>query len=98
MVRVDPNVAARAALEALPRGRWIVARTPLEEPYPCMCSVRPTHAIGWKNWQCSPAFCACAGRSDPQEPECCGWRVSPAQVIMAKAAWELKRRAAQDLL
>lgn len=98
MARIDPNEAARAAAAKLPRDVWIVARTSNAEPYPCMCHVRPAHARTWKTWECSAAWCACAGRPDPQEPDCCGWRRTPADAVMAKAAWDVKKRNREELL
>lgn len=69
-------------------GVWIIAGTPISEPYPCRCQERPAWAR-----ECSAAWCPCAGRADPQTPDCCGWRFSPADHVMAKAAWDLKRHA-----
>lgn len=90
---------AREAAARLPRDTWIVTRTPLADTYPCQCHVRPAHAIGWKTWSCSPAFCPCAGRDPEGMPaDCCSWRVGPEQHVMAKAAWDLTKREREELL
>lgn len=98
MARINPDESARRLAAALPRDQWIIAGTSTAEPYPCRCKERPAHAIGWAKWQCSPAWCPCAGRTDPPEPDCCGWHVTAADVVMAKAAWELQRRARDEML
>jgi hypothetical protein len=69
--------------------RWIIAGTAASEPYPCRC-----HEARFG--RCSAAFCPCAGRTDPQNAACCAWRFSPADHVMAMAAWQLKRHA-EDL-
>lgn len=80
-----------------PVNRWVIAGTPLSEPYPCRCKERPPHARHWKSWKCSPAWCPCAGAVPLHgDPDCCGWHTTPADVVMAKAAWELRKRA-EDL-
>lgn len=66
---------------------WLIAGTSTSDPYPCRCRERPSWAK-----RCSPAWCPCAGRPDPFDPDCCGFRYSPEEVVMAKAAWELERR------
>lgn len=78
--------------------RWIVARTPTAERYPCRCQERPAWARNKVNWECSAAWCPCAGRADPLEPDCCAWRRTPADVVIAKAAWDLKRRQSEEIL
>jgi hypothetical protein len=98
MARLDPNEAARVRAAALPRNRWIVTGTTTTEPYPCRCKERPLWARGRADWECSAAWCPCAGRSDPQEPDCCGWRRSPAEVVQAKAVWDLQRRQREEIL
>jgi hypothetical protein len=99
MQRKDPDAEARERAAALPRWVWIMAGTDSREPYPCQCHVRPLHARGWKNWTCSPAFCPCAGHDPEGRPaDCCAWRVGPAEVIMAKAAWDLKKRMEAEIL
>lgn len=83
------------------QGRWVIAGTPLDEPYPCRCKERPAHARGWKTWRCSPAWCPCAGAPTAGKPrDCCAYRVSPEAHVMAKAAWELevRRRELEELL
>jgi hypothetical protein len=37
--------------------RWLIAGTPVTEPYPCRCDER-------KFSKCSPQYCPCAGRVD----------------------------------
>jgi hypothetical protein len=100
MIRRDPDAEARERAAQLPRHTWIIAQAPEgpETPYPCRCNDRPDWAKGWKGWECSAAFCPCAGRSDPQEPDCCGWRRSPASVVQAKALWDLKKRQEEEIL
>lgn len=99
MARIDLDQLARAAAAKLPRERWIVARTPLGEPYPCRCHERPAWARRLATWECSAAFCPCSGRDpDGMPPECCSWRRSPADHVMAKAAWDLKKRQEEELL
>ncbi len=71
---------------------WLIAGTPLEDTYPCRCHERLGRT-------CSPAWCPCAGYPRPGMPSwCCSYRFSPADVVMAKAAWELKRRQQEELL
>lgn len=60
----------------VPSGTWVVARTRLEDPYPCRCHER-------KYKQCSAVFCPCAGRKDPQNSLCCANRYGPAEVVQA---------------
>lgn len=98
-MRKDLDAEARERAAALPRWVWIVAGTDCRDAYPCQCHVRPLHARGWKSWTCSPAFCPCAGRDPEGQPaDCCAWRVGPADVVMAKAAWDLKKRMEVELL
>jgi hypothetical protein len=98
-IRRDPNEVARELASQLPRDIWIVAGTPIGDMYPCQCHVRPAHARGWKTWTCSPAFCPCAGHEPEGRPaDCCAWRVGPAEVVMAKAAWDLKKRMEAEIL
>ena len=94
----DADARAREAAAALPRNFWVVARTPSTEPYPCRCAERPVWARGKRDWECSAAWCPCAGRSDPQEPQCCGWRRTPADAVKAKAVWDLERRKREEML
>jgi hypothetical protein len=61
---------ATAALNAK-LGRWLIAGTPIGEPYPCRCR---------NAGRCSaPRQCPCTGRPDPEagngDPtRCCGFR------------------------
>ncbi len=87
MARIDPNEEARRAASVLPRDVWIIARTSTAEPYPCRCGER----FSWQK-VCSAAWCPCAGRKDPPTPECCGMRYSPADVVQAKAIYDLEKR------
>lgn len=68
--------------------KWIIAGTAIDEPYPCRCAERPAWAKA-----CSPAWCPCAGRSDPQGPICCGHRFTPQDHLVALREWQAKRDA-----
>lgn len=76
-------------------GRWLIAGTALDQPYPCRCNERPEWAK-----DCSPAWCPCAGRTDREHvpASCCSWRVTPAMHVAAMQAWraEKARREAQE--
>ncbi len=74
------------------RQKWIIAGTPVEDIYPCRCHERLYRT-------CSAAWCPCAGRNpDGMPPECCSWRFGPQDHVVAKAAWELKKRQEEELL
>lgn len=75
---------ARGAASAAPRGVWLVAGTPIDEPYPCRCAEA-------KYGRCNAAFCPCSGRPDPQGANCCGHRFGPEEAARAAAAWQEKR-------
>lgn len=64
------------------KGRWIIAGTPITEPYPCRCGEA-------KYGKCRPAFCPCAARPDPPAPECCGHRTTPADIVADDRAWRV---------
>jgi hypothetical protein len=70
-------------------GVWLIAGTPLDQPYPCRCSERMGR-------ECSAAWCPCAGRSDPQTRSCCAHRFGPAEHKEAMAAWRIRRMNAAD--
>jgi hypothetical protein len=72
---VTPEVTA--ALNAA-LGRWLIAGTPIDEPYPCRCKGR----------SCVPRQCPCTGRPDPEagggdSRRCCGSRY-PAESAAAR--------------
>lgn len=67
-------------------GPWLIAGTPIGEPYPCRCS----ESLYGK---CSPLWCPCSGRSDPQGPLCCAVHNTPARWKEANTAYEMKRAA-----
>lgn len=91
-MRRDPDEDARTRAASLPRWVWIVAGTDSRDGYPCRCSERLYRT-------CSAAWCPCAGQEPDGRPSsCCSWRFSPADVVMAKAAWELKKRAREELM
>jgi len=63
--------------------RWIIAGTPVDQPYPCACGKG-------KYARCSPMWCSCAGRTDPPSSRCCGTRYSAEDA--ARAAAEYRER------
>lgn len=71
-MRIDAYLTpeATAALDGKV-GRWLIAGTPIDEPYPCRCR---------NAGRCySPRQCPCTGRPDPEagggDPQrCCGFR------------------------
>ncbi len=67
---------------------WLIAGTPVDEPYPCRCHES-------RFGRCSPLWCPCAGRPDVLPEPCCSSRFGPAEWKAANLAWEAKRRAAQ---
>jgi hypothetical protein len=72
----------------MPTGVWIAARTALDEVYPCRCDeTRGSRAGGGPH----AAYCACAGRLDPQGPACCASRNTPAVTARAVAEEEARR-------
>jgi hypothetical protein len=75
---------AKAAIAAAPRGQWLLAGTPQDQPYPCRC-----HEA--KFGRCHPAFCPCGGRLDPQGPTCCAVVNTPARVAQAAAEYRIKK-------
>jgi len=83
-----------AATQAAGFGPWLIAGTPVDEPYPCRCLEPVVMSDGrtFKPKACNPAFCPCSGRLDPQGPECCAIHNTPARAAMASAAYALKRR------
>ena len=64
------------AIATAPRGVWLVAGTPIDQPYPCMCTAP----------YCG-ARCPCRGRVDgPLPAQCCAApRVSGPVVDIARA-------------
>lgn len=66
---------------------WIIAGTPIDQPYPCRCAER-------RGRVCSPAWCPCAGRSDPPGAACCGHRFTPQDHLTALREWQARRDAA----
>lgn len=68
-------------------GPWMIAGTPVGQPYPCRCHES-------KFGRCSPLWCPCAGRPDIFPEPCCSGRFGPAEWKAANTAWEAKRRAA----
>ena len=73
------------------RGRWLVAGTALEAPYPCRC------AFITSGGTCHPVYCPCAGRVDLDHVPagCCGHRVRPHHVAEATLQTNLQRAAAE---
>lgn len=67
-------------------GVWMIAGTPIHEPYPCRCHERRGKA-------CSPLWCPCSGRSDPQGPECCGTWNTPQRWKEANEVYQRRRAA-----
>jgi hypothetical protein len=65
-------------------GIWLVAGTPVDQPYPCRCHER----LGK---ECSAAWCPCAGRPDPQGPRCCANWYGPEDHVAAMAAWRIEK-------
>lgn len=72
------------------RGLWLVAKTPLQAPYPCRCAPLTTGGT------CHPVYCPCAGRIDLDHVPagCCGHRVRPHHVAAATLETSLQRAAA----
>jgi hypothetical protein len=68
-------------------GVWLLAGTPVSQPYPCRC-----HERRYKF--CSPVFCPCAGRLDLGNvgPECCAHVNTPERVTIATAAYHLRKK------
>ena len=64
--------------------KWIIAGTDASDPYPCRCHER-------KGMYCSAAWCPCAGRPDPQGPQCCANRFGPAAHVAAMQEWRIKK-------
>ena len=60
------------------RGVWIIAGTPLNQPYPCRCDER-------RGGTCSPRWCPCAGRVDLHQvpPTCCAHYNTPEVYVRA---------------
>jgi hypothetical protein len=55
------------------RGLWAVAKTWVDDPYPCRCWERSD----WGAAQCGTRYCPCWMRADihPGLPaDCCAWR------------------------
>lgn len=69
-------------------GVWLGAGTPLDQPWPCWCRDIPEWATS-----CSPAWCRCAGRPDPQGPDCCANWISPAAHVQAMREWRDRKLA-----
>lgn len=69
-------------------GYWIIAGTPVGDPYPCRCHER-------KYAKCSPMWCPCAGRTDIALTwaNCCASVNTPEVVAEAAVAYERKRAA-----
>jgi hypothetical protein len=69
---------------AAPTGVWLVAGTPLSQPYPCRC--RPGGG-------CSALWCPCAGRIDYAvlPDSCCAWVHRPAVAAAAQREYERTR-------
>jgi hypothetical protein len=66
-------------------GVWLVAGTPVDQPYPCRCHER-------KGRQCSAAWCPCAGRlpcDRPPNRDCCSYRFGPGDHVQAMAEWRI---------
>ncbi len=82
---------AKPTVTAVGFGPWLIAGTPVTEPYPCRCHES-------RFGRCSPVFCPCAGRPDVQPDPCCSGRVGPVEVVIAKAAYDLKKRQERGLL
>ena len=65
-------------------GPWLIAGTPVNEPYPCRCAERRFE-------RCSAAFCPCAGRPDVLPEPCCSGRNGPEEVVNASREWRIKK-------
>lgn len=65
-------------------GTWVIAGSPIGEPYPCRCNER-------MGKQCSAAWCPCAGRTDPPNARCCANWFTPADHMEAMKAWRIKK-------
>ena len=63
---------------------WIIAGTPVKDPYPCRCAER----LGP---ECSAAWCPCAGRKDPPNGRCCANWFGPAEHQAAMEEWRICR-------
>jgi hypothetical protein len=73
------------------KGVWLLAGTPVGEPYPCRCSER-------RFGRCSAVFCPCSGRMDPPSPACCAVENTPEKAAQAGAAyrqWKEMQRAGE---
>ena len=75
-----------AARAAAPRGVWLITGTLVESPYSCRCGER-------RGRVCSPAWCPCAGRTDPPAG-CCGHRFTAEDHLVALREWQAQRDAA----
>jgi hypothetical protein len=63
-------------------GVWLVAGTPLDQPYPCRCGER-------RYKECSAAWCPCAGRPDPPNSQCCANWYGPADHVRAMKEYRI---------
>jgi len=68
-------------------GTWLVAGTPVDQPYPCRCHER-------RGRECSAAWCPCAGRTDRKHlpPDCCAHRFTLEDHRAAMAEWRAWKR------
>lgn len=64
--------------------RWMIAGTPVEDTYPCRCHES-------RRGVCSPLWCPCSGRPDPQGPTCCGTWNRPEDWARANAEYQRRR-------
>jgi hypothetical protein len=65
-------------------GPWLIAGTLVTEPYPCRCHES-------RFGKCSPLWCPCSGRLDPQGPDCCAVHNTPARWKEANREYEAKK-------
>lgn len=81
------NENANPTAPAVGFGPWLIAGTPVDEPYPCRCHESRRRG-------CSPLWCPCSGRPDRLPEPCCSTRFGPAEWKAANLAYEAKKRAA----
>lgn len=67
-------------------GHWLIAGTPVGQPYPCRCHER-------RGPKCSAAWCPCAGRFDPPNRQCCGNWFTGADHKRAMTEWRVAKLA-----
>jgi hypothetical protein len=89
------NEAIEAGPSGPASGLWLIAGTPVGEPYPCYCGRPVTLADGrtFTPDACSPLWCQCSGRPDPQGPQCCAVFNTPERWKQANEEYQRRRAA-----